>query len=391
MVIMTELLIKLFVKDNKNTKDPKVRGAYGKLSGAVGIAINLILCISKFLAGVMTGSITVTADAVNNLSDAGSSIITLFGFKLSEKPADKEHPYGHGRIEYISALTVSIFVIIMGVELLKSSVSKIRTPEAVEFSTVAIVVLVLSILGKLWLALFNWKLGKKINSTATKAVVTDSLSDTASTFVALVSLIISHKTGFNCDGYFGAAVSVLILWSGISLVKETLAPLLGQPPEKEFYEEIEKEIMSYDGIVGVHDLIIHDYGPSRLFASAHAEVPSDVDIMQSHDTVDLIEREIQKKYGMLISIHLDPIVVDDERINELREITQNAVREINPNFSIHDFRVVDGTTHTNLIFDVVLTYDEKRSSAEITRLISEKLSKIDERLFCVITVDYAFD
>ena len=388
---MTELLIKLFIKDNKNTKDPKVRGAYGKLSGAVGIAINLILCISKFLAGVMTGSITVTADAVNNLSDAGSSIITLFGFKLSEKPADKEHPYGHGRIEYISALTVSIFVILMGVELLKSSVAKIRTTEAVEFSTVAIVVLVLSILGKLWLALFNWKLGNKINSTATKAVVTDSLSDTASTFAALVSLIISHKTGFNCDGYFGAAVSILILWSGISLVKETLAPLLGQPPEKEFYEEIKNEIMSYDGIVGVHDLIIHDYGPSRLFASAHAEVPSDIDIMQSHDTIDLIEREIQKKYGMLISIHLDPIVVDDERINELREITQNAVKEINPNFSIHDFRVVDGTTHTNLIFDVVLTYDEKRSSAEITRLISEKLSKIDERLFCVITVDYAFD
>ena len=388
---MTELLIKLFVKDGKNIKDPKVRSAYGKLSGAVGIAVNLILCVAKFLVGLLTGSITVTADAVNNLSDAGSSIITLFGFKLSEKPADKEHPYGHGRIEYISALTVSIFVIIMGVELLKSSVGKIRTPEAVEFSLTAVAVLAASILGKLWLAFFNWKLGKKINSTATKAVVTDSLSDTAPTFVALISLIVSHRTGFNCDGYFGAAVSLLILWSGISLVKETLAPLLGQPPEKEFYEQIKKEIMSYEGIVGVHDLIIHDYGPSRLFASAHAEVPADVDIMQSHDIIDLIEHEIQKKYGMLISIHLDPIVVDDERINELRELTQNAVKEINPDFSIHDFRVVDGTTHTNLIFDVVITYDEKRSASEIINLISEKLSKIDERLFCVITVDYAFD
>ncbi len=388
---MTELLIKLFVGDGKSVKDPKVRSVYGKLSGAVGIAVNLILSAAKFLVGLLTGSITVTADAVNNLSDAGSSIITLFGFKLSEKPADKEHPYGHGRIEYISALTVSIFVIIMGVELLKSSVEKIRTPETIDFNYIAVGVLVLSIFGKLWLAFFNWKLGKKINSTATKAVVTDSLSDTASTFVALVSLIVSHKTGFNCDGYFGAAVSLLILWSGISLVKETLAPLLGQPPEKEFYEQIKKEIMSYDGIVGVHDLIIHDYGPSRLFASAHAEVPADVDIMQSHDTIDLIEHEIKKKYGMLISIHLDPIVVNDERINELHELTEKAVKEINPEFSIHDFRVVDGTTHTNLIFDVVVTYDEKRSPSEITSLISEKLSKIDERFFCVITVDYSFD
>ncbi len=388
---MTELLIKLFVKDGKNIKDPTVRSAYGKLSGAVGIAVNLILSVAKFLVGLLTGSITVTADAVNNLSDAGSSIITLFGFKLSEKPADKEHPYGHGRIEYISALTVSIFVIIMGVELLKSSVEKIKTPADVEFSLTAVAVLVFSILGKLWLAFFNWKLGKKINSTATKAVVTDSLSDTASTFVALISLIVSHKTGFNGDGYFGAAVSLLILWSGISLVKETLAPLLGQPPEKEFYEQIKKEIMSYDGIVGVHDLIIHDYGPSRLFASAHAEVPSDVDIMQSHDTIDLIEHEIKKKYGMLISIHLDPIVVNDERINELHELTAKAVREVNSEFSIHDFRVVEGTTHTNLIFDVVVTYDEKRSPSEITSLISEKLSKIDERFFCVITVDYSFD
>ncbi len=388
---MTELLIKLFVKDSKNTKDLKVRSAYGKLSGAVGIAVNIILCIAKFFVGLITGSITVTADAINNLSDAGSSIITLFGFKLSEKPADKEHPYGHGRIEYISATVVSFLVILMGVELLKSSVEKITHPEAVEFSYIAVTVLILSILGKLWLAYFNWNLGKRINSTATKAVVTDSLSDTASTLVALISLIISYKTGFNCDGYFGAAVSLLILWSGISLVRETLAPLLGQPPEKEFYEEIKNEILSFDGIVGVHDLIIHDYGPSRLFASAHAEVPANVDVMISHDTIDLIEREIQKKYNMLISIHLDPIIVDDERINELRSTTDLAVKEINPDFSIHDFRVVDGQTHTNLIFDVVLNYEEKRSEEEIISLISEKLSKIDERFFCVITIDYAFD
>lgn len=388
---MTQLLIKLFIKDSENVKSPTVRSSYGKLSGAVGIVLNLILCAAKFLTGMLTGSISITADAVNNLSDAGSSIVTLFGFKIAEKPADSKHPYGHGRFEYIAALIVSFFVLIMGVELLKSSVEKIKNPEEVTFSVAALVVLVLSIAGKLWLAYFNNKLGKKINSTATKAVVTDSLSDTAATSVALISLIISKFSSVPVDGWFGAAVALFIVWSGISLVRETIAPLLGEPPEKEFFDEVENMILSYDGVVGVHDLIIHDYGPSRLFASAHAEVPSNIDIMKSHDTIDLIERDIAEKYGMLISIHLDPVVVDDERINALKETVKKAVSEVDGTMTIHDFRVVEGPTHTNLIFDVVVSRDIKLRNDEISDLISEKLSKIDERYFCVITVDHSFN
>lgn len=388
---MTELLIKIFIKDYNNVKDSRVRGAYGKLSGGVGIVVNLFLCCIKFFIGIITGSITITADAVNNLSDAGSSIVTLFGFKLSEKPADAKHPYGHGRIEYIAGLIVSFLVLLMGFELLKTSVGKIKEPAPVEYSHIALAALIISILGKLWLAFFNSRLGKKINSTATKAVVADSLSDTAATSVALISLIIAKFSDVCVDGYFGVAVALFIVWSGINLIRETIAPLLGMPPEKEFYDEIKDFIMSYDGVVGVHDLIIHDYGPSRLFASAHAEVPADIDIMISHDTIDLIERDIIAKYGMLISIHLDPVIVDDERINMLKEITQQTAASVDSSFTIHDFRVVDGTTHTNLIFDVVSYNGCKLSDSEIKDAICEKLSKIDERYFCVITVDYAFD
>lgn len=388
---MTSLLIKLFIKDSENIKDPRVRCMYGKLSGMVGIVVNLLLCSAKFFIGFVSGSITITADAVNNLSDAGSSIVTLFGFKLSEKPADSKHPYGHGRIEYISGLIVSFLVLLMGFELIKTSVGKIREPQPVQYSTVALAVLIVSILGKLWLAYFNSKLGKKINSTATQAVVADSLSDTAATSVALVSLIVAKFSTVCVDGYFGLAVALFIVYSGINLIRETIAPLLGMPPEKEFYDEIKDFIMSYDGVVGVHDLIIHDYGPSRLFASAHAEVPANIDVLVSHDTIDLIERDVAKKYGMLISIHLDPVVVDDEKINKLKEITQNAVVSVDETFTMHDFRVVDGTTHTNLIFDVVVQHGCKLTRDEIIDTISDKLSKIDERFFCVITIDYAFD
>lgn len=388
---MTDVLIKLFIKDYEDVKNARVRSAYGKLSGGVGIVVNLLLCGAKFFIGVLTGSITITADAVNNLSDAGSSIVTLFGFKLAEKPADSKHPYGHGRIEYIAGLIVSFLVLLMGFELLKTSVGKIREPQPVEYSTVALVVLVISIFGKLWLAFFNSKLGKKINSTATQAVVADSLSDTAATSVALVSLIIAKFSSVCLDGYFGFAVALFIVYSGINLIKETIAPLLGMPPEKEFYEEIKDFIVSYDGIVGVHDLIIHDYGPSRLFASAHAEVPADVDVMISHDTIDIIEHDIAEKFGMLISIHLDPVVVNDERINQLKEMTNNVVKEVDGDFTMHDFRVVDGTTHTNLIFDVVVTHETKLSNDEIIDMISDKLSKIDERFFCVITIDHTFN
>ncbi len=388
---MTNLLIKLFIKDYENVKESGVRSAYGKLSGAVGIAVNLILCALKFFTGIITRSVAVTADAVNNLSDAGSSVVTLFGFKLSEKPADSKHPYGHGRIEYIAGLIVSFLVLLMGFELINTSVGKIREPTPVEYSTSAVIILAASIIAKLWLALFNSKLGKKINSTATKAVVTDSISDTVSTGAVLVSVIISKFCSVSVDGYFGLAVALFIIYSGVNLVRETVAPLLGMPPEKEFYEEIKAFIMSYDSVIGVHDLIIHDYGPSRLFASAHAEVPANIDFIIIHDTIDLIERDILQKYGMMISIHADPVIIDDERINSLKEMTQKAVSAVDGSFSIHDFRVVEGVTHTNLIFDVEANRDCKLSSREIENAVCSQISKIDERYLCVVTVDYTFD
>lgn len=388
---MAELLAKLFIKDYQNTKNPSVRAAYGELSGGVGIVVNLLLTIAKFFVGTITGSISVSADAVNNLSDAGSSVITLAGFKMAKKPADKDHPYGHGRIEYITALIVSFLILLMGFELLKSSVDKIRNPEPVTYSTVALVVLLLSIGMKLWLAYFNHRLGKKIDSAATKAVVTDSLSDTAATAVALAALVISRFTDIPVDGWFGIVVALFIFRSGVEVLKDTIALLLGKPPEREFFEEIENAILAYDEIVGVHDLIIHDYGPGRTFASAHAEVPANVDIMQSHDTVDLIERDLFQKYGMLISIHMDPVIVDDTRIDALKSMCAEVLAEVETSVTFHDFRVVEGPTHTNLIFDVVVPLDCGKEDKWICDTVSEKLSKIDERYFCVITVDHAFN
>lgn len=388
---MAELLAKLFIKDHQNTKDPAVRAAYGELSGIVGIIVNLLLTAAKFFAGLSTGSISISADAVNNLSDAGSSIITLAGFKMAKKPADKDHPYGHGRIEYITALIVSFLILLMGFELLKSSIGKIRSPGPVVYNTTALVILLVSIAAKLWLAFFNSKLGKKIDSTATKAVVLDSLSDTAATAVALAALILSKFTDAPVDGWFGIAVSLFIFWSGIGILRDTIALLLGKPPEREFFDEIEREILSYDGIVGVHDLIIHDYGPGRTFASAHAEVPANIDILHSHDTVDLIERELFCKYGMRISIHMDPVIVDDAHVDSLKALCREALYSIDPVISFHDFRVVEGPTHTNLIFDVVVPPDFKKSDGALSQEISEKLSKIDERFFCVVTVDRAFN
>lgn len=387
---MTALLIKIFITDRYPKIDKRARAACGTLSGAVGIIVNLLLCTAKFIIGSMTGSISITADAANNLSDAGSSIVTLVSFKAAAKPDDEEHPFGHGRIEYISALIVAFLVLLMGFELLKSSVTKILSPEPVTYSSVALIVLLISMLGKLWLAYFYYKIGQKIDSPAVKAVITDSLSDTGATSVAAAALIAAKFTAFPVDGYLGAAVSGFIFYAGISILRDTLSPLLGKPAEKELVEEIEAKILSYDGIVGVHDLIIHDYGPSRRFASAHAEVPADADLMHSHDIIDLAERDIKREYDMLISIHMDPIVVDDAHVNALHEIAEKAAKAVDERISIHDFRVVDGPTHTNLIFDVVAPRDLKLTGHEINNKICENLSKIDERYFAVITVEHAF-
>ena len=387
---MTALLVKLFIKDSENYSDKKVRTAYGVLSSITGIVLNLILAGAKYAAGVISGSISITADAINNLSDAGSSIVSFFGVKISAKPPDKDHPYGHGRVEYISAFIVSFFVLFMGVELLKDSVGKIINPEPVKFSFLSLAILVISILCKLWLGVFNKNLGKKTNSAPMMAVMKDSFSDCLATGVAAVSIIVSAFSDINIDGYLGVVVAVFIFIAGFDILKETLGDILGRPPEAEFVEEITDKIMSYPHVCGVHDMIIHDYGPSCRFASVHAEVPSDEDIMELHDIIDGIERDIYNEYGMLTSIHMDPVVINDERINELKKITQDSVSRIDERLSIHDFRVVEGPSHTNLIFDVLLPSDMKCSNREICQKIEDELSKIDERFFCVITVDHAF-
>ncbi len=388
---MHTILVKHFIKDSENTSSLKVREAYGTLGSVTGIIINIILAIAKYFAGIISGSISVTADAINNLSDAGSSIISLIGVKLSAKPADKDHPYGHGRVEYISALAVSFVVLLMGIELFKSSVDKIINPVPVKFNILSLIILAVSILAKLWLGFFNKKLGEKINSAPMIAVMKDSFSDCLATGVALIAIVVSAFSDISIDGYLGVIVAGFIFLAGFNILKETMADLLGKPADKAFTEEIENKILSYDKIVGVHDMIIHDYGPGRKFASAHAEVSSQEDIMEIHDIIDLAERDILNEYGIIISIHTDPIVTDDERINALKEMTVTIVKEISDEMSIHDFRVVDGPTHTNLIFDLIAPHKFYMSNEEIRKIIEDKLSKIDERYFVVITIEHAFN
>lgn len=385
------LLVKTFIKDWENVTDTKVREKYGILASIVGIVLNLILTTIKFIAGTLTGSISITSDAINNLSDAGSSIVTLVGFKISNKPADKDHPFGHGRLEYVSALVVSFIIMLLGFELLKASFGKIRNPQPVEFSFVALGIMIFAIFAKLWLAFFNRRLGKKINSPAMTAVVFDSLSDIAATSSTVIALVVSRFSSIPIDGIMGIIVSCFIFWSGVKVLRETLGLLLGKPPEKEFVDEIENKILSYDGVVGVHDLIIHDYGPSRCFASAHAEVPSTTNVMVSHDIIDNIERDIYKQLGVFIVIHMDPVIVDDERINTLKKETAEIVKNIDESFTIHDFRVVDGPTHTNLIFDVVVPRNHQYDNEKIRSLISEDLKNLDKGYFAVITVEHSFN
>lgn len=387
---MSALLVKLFVKDKDNVTDVKVRTAYGILSGVVGIVLNVILCAAKFLVGSLTGSIAITADAANNLSDAGSNIVTVFGFKLSSKPSDEDHPFGHGRIEYIAALIVSFLILFMSYELAKSSVEKIFNPEPVKFSMVSAVIIAVSIFGKVWLAFFNNKLGKKINSVAMMAVVKDSIGDILATSITLIALILSKFTALPVDGYLGVLVSLFVFYAGFGILKETIGTLLGRPPEKEFIEELESKILAYDGVVGIHDMIIHDYGPGRLFGSVHVEVPANVDICISHDVADIIEKDIEKDMGMHLVVHLDPIEIDNEFVNELRALTAQVIKDIDSSYTFHDFRVVSGPTHTNLIFDVVIPHEHKESRAEIASVISEKINEIDPTYFCVVNVEHNF-
>ena len=386
---MTELLVKLFVKDSDNITNSKVRGRYGILSGCAGIVVNVILFLAKFLVGTVTNSIAITADAVNNLSDAGSCAVTVFGFKMSSKPADEDHPFGHGRIEYITAMVVSFIVLFMGFELLTQSIDKIRNPEDVTFNLVGAIIIAVSIFGKLWLALFNRKLGKKINSPAMTAVVADSLSDIAATSVTLIALILSNFfPSLHIDGWLGIIVAGFVLKAGYGIFKETLNSLIGEPPTKETVEKLEAKILSYENVTGIHDLILHNYGPDKFFGSVHVEMPSDFDVLYSHDIIDNIERDVMAEFGILLSIHYDPIEVNNTRVNELRVIAETAVKS--KELTIHDFRVVDGPSHTNLIFDVVVPRKFPLSNDDLMAEISSEISKNGTNFFAVMNIEYAF-
>lgn len=387
---MGELLAKLFVKNRENTEDPAVRTAYGKLCGVVGIVCNVILFLLKFIVGNLCGSVSITADAVNNLSDASSSVVNLIGFKLASKPADDEHPYGHGRYEYLAALTVAVLVLIIGYETLMSGIGKIIEPSSVEFGALTVCVLLASVIVKLWLMAFNGKVGKKIRSGALTATAQDSRNDVISTLAVLLAAVISYFSGIELDGYMGVAVALFILYSGISLVKEAISPLLGNPPEAELVSSIRNEILLCPEVLGMHDLIVHDYGPGRRFASVHVEMSTDTPVLEAHDSIDNIERDIYTKYGVYTSIHYDPVVTSDEHLSEIKEYINAVISDMDADITMHDLRIVPGQTHTNVVFDCVLPRASGYTEAELKSFLSEKVGKRFENHNCVITIDRDF-
>ena len=387
---MINLLVKTFVKDCGNVQDPQVRQRYGTLSGAVGIFLNLLLSAGKMIAGVLTGSIAITADAFNNLTDAGSSVVTLVGFRMAGKQADNDHPFGHGRIEYLSGLAVSVVILLVGLELAKSSVEKIIHPEPVEFSWLSAGILAAAICVKLWMSYFNRSLSRRIGSAAMAATATDSLSDAAATSAVLLSSLIGRFTGVNIDAWAGILVAIFILRAGWGAAKDTLNPLLGQSPDPELVRDIERTVLAHPQVVGIHDMIIHDYGPGRSMMSLQAEVPAGADIMAVHDEIDAIERELKAKYRIDASIHMDPIVTGDETISRARQMVAGLVREVDPAMTIHDFRMTSGPRHRNLIFDVVVPYSVRQSDEAVRREIERKIRAADPNSFAVIQVDRAY-
>lgn len=367
------------------------RERLGIFSGIFGIICNALLCTIKFFVGTVTGSVSITADAVNNLSDAGTSLVTIAGTKLANKPVDEEHPFGHGRIEYISALIVSFFIFLMSFELAKSSVEKIIHPQDIKFNIWYIIVLAAAILIKLFMAYFNNILYKKTDNINLKAVMQDSLNDCIATGATIAALLISSLTSFKrADGIIGLVVAVIIFFAGVGIVKDILSRLLGQPPSEELVKSIENIMMSEEQIVGVHDLIVHDYGPGRIIASAHAEVPSTVDIVEIHDVIDNVEKKISKELKIVICVHMDPIVVDDEEVDAYKALTKDILSALNNEYSFHDFKMVKGPTHTNLIFDLVVPYDKKKTSSEILRELRNKFKEKDENINLVVTVEHSY-
>lgn len=384
---MIRLLAGIFIKDRENVSDPGVRQAYGVLCGAVGIALNLLLFAGKWLAGILSGSIAVTADAFNNLSDAGSSVITLIGFKLSGQKPDPEHPFGHGRMEYISGLFVSVAILIMAFELVKTSVGKIISPEPVEGSALILLILAASVLVKLYMAYYNRKIGKKISSAAMAATAADSLSDTVSTAAVFLATVLSMIAGWQIDGWCGLLVGIFIFYSGVKAMKETIDPLLGQAPDRELVEKIRKLVTGYPSVKGIHDMIIHDYGPGRLMVTIHVEVDARGDMVRIHDEIDNIERELQETLNCHATIHMDPVETENETVKQLRRQTARAVAGLDSRLSIHDFRMVQGETHTNLIFDVVVPYECPMRDEEVIKKLQEAVRGFQGNYYAVIQVD----
>ena len=387
---MINLLAARLIPNRENTEDREVRHAYGVLCGAMGIALNFLLFVFKSLAGVISGSIAITADAFNNLSDAGSSVVTLLGFKLAAQKPDRDHPFGHGRMEYISGLVVSMVILLMGFELIKTSVQKILAPEPVLFRPVILLILIASVGVKFYMAAYNRAIGKRIGSSAMIATAADSLSDCLATLAALLSTVVGHFFSVSIDGWCGVVVACFILWAGINAVKETIDPLLGQPPTQEFVGEVERRVLCHEEITGIHDLIVHDYGPGRRFISLHAEVSADGDMRALHDVIDTAERELCEEMGCLATIHMDPLEQNDALTTQTRERVATIVRLIDPSITIHDFRMVTGPTHTNVIFDAVVPHNCPLSEREMTERLQAGVRALDGNYFAVVKIDRSF-
>ena len=390
---MTELLSRLFVKNHQDAQNPAVRTAYGTMVSITGIILNLLLFTAKFVAGSLFGAISIVGDAVNNLSDAGTQIISLISFRIAAKPADREHPFGHARIEYVTSMIVSFLVMLVGFELLKSSVEQIFSPApAPEKPEIAVIVLIGSMLCKLWLGLFNRTIGKRIDSSVMRATAADSLSDvfaTGAVLVATVLPMIFTNMKWNPDAYMGVIVAALIIVAGFRILNESKNAILGEAPSEEIVNQITNIVDKYEGALGIHDMVVHNYGPGRIIASLHIEVDGSVDVFETHDMIDTIEQELREACGIQATIHMDPIVTNDEQVTALRQKTAEAVQKIHPSMQIHDFRFVAGTTHTNLIFDVVVPFEVKMSEAEVKAAVAEKVKEIDPSYFVVLNIDHA--
>lgn len=388
---MSNWLLKTFVKDYDNVTNSKVRTAYGVLASIVGIICNVILFAIKLVIGLVLGSVAVMADAFNNLSDAASSIIGFVGVKMADKPADEDHPFGHGRMEYISALIVAFIVIEVGLSFFKNSIEKISNPQRITFSLVSVIILAVSICIKLWLGFFNRKLGNRINSSVMKATATDAFGDVITTAVTVISIIVAEFTSLNIDGYVGVLVSLVVMWAGIGIVRDTIAPLIGEAVDPELYEQIVKKVEGYEGIVGTHDLIVHNYGPGRSMASVHAEVPADVDLLKAHELIDRIEADVRNELGIFMVIHMDPIETKNEAVREYKAMVKEVIASIDEAIEIHDFRIVDGEEQVNLIFDTVVPYSyDKKAEAELRENICARVKERNAKCQCVMVLERGY-